>query len=634
MSLADLAVEAGLPVVSLALWSAAYGIARLATRPRGTTPAAPTAEPPGPESPAVVSLLANRWRITPDAARATLLDLAARGHLALRQSGPDPAGTTVHPTGRPADDLNRYERLVLSRVVERAVDGVVPLTALGLHDEQRTRSWTKSFRRLVVADARRLGLSRRRFPATLVTALVAAGCGAALGVAAGAWHYLVRTGGLENEDGDGIFGAIALLVVTATVLGGIARRDHGERDTPAGRSAAARWAGLRAWLGGQAGFADLPPSAVATWGRRLGYGTAFGLTRVVAGVVQLGLANRDLLWSSYGGTWRQIRVSYPSGRLRYGQSLGWITFRAILAALVGGTFTGVLGSLWLGSAEPGAAEGPLDAVGELWVRLSSDPITLGFLLTGLVALGYAGYLALRVLIDLVAPGSVTGEVLWQQVWQRKVVEGSAREYVPVNHYLVIDDGRSDRTRAWVLPEEISGQCRLGEVVTARVRPWTRRVRGVTVHRPARSAPGGTAAADRFGPDPGVDDGDRIGSDGLLSAEEIGWALGRPVRSASTAGYPDDRPWSAEFTDLHGRPALTVTVARGRSGRVLLTLVRAVGRPLAGTGDEAYLGADRLVGRRGDVVVLLQPGRDVAPDRLTGLLDTALSRASARQTDSA
>jgi hypothetical protein len=61
---------------------------------------------------------------------------------------------------------------------------------------------------------------------------------------------------------------------------------------------------------------------------------------------------------------------------------------------------------------------------------------------------------------------------------------SAREYVPVNHYLVIDDGRSDRTRAWVLPEEISDQCRLGEVVTARVRPWTRRVRGVAVHRPA------------------------------------------------------------------------------------------------------------------------------------------------------
>ncbi|MFY1669797.1 hypothetical protein ACN27G_07530 [Plantactinospora sp. WMMB334] len=87
------------------------------------------------------------------------------------------------------------------------------------------------------------------------------------------------------------------------------------------------------------------------------------------------------------------------------------------------------------------------------------------------------------LLDLAARG---------HLWQRRVVEGSGRTYVPVNHHLVIDDGRSGRTRAWVLPEEIAGRCRLGDVVTARVRPWARRARDVTVHRPAGSGATGSA----------------------------------------------------------------------------------------------------------------------------------------------
>lgn len=44
----------------------------------------------------MVHLLANRWRLTVEAAEATLLDLAARRILEFRQAGSDPRDTTIH----------------------------------------------------------------------------------------------------------------------------------------------------------------------------------------------------------------------------------------------------------------------------------------------------------------------------------------------------------------------------------------------------------------------------------------------------------------------------------------------------------------------------------------------------------
>ena len=187
-----LAIEVGLPVASLAGWAVIYWIARLATRPANVTAAEASMELPGQESPAVVSLLVNRWRITVDAAESTLLDLAARGHLELRQASADPRDTTVHPTGRARDDLNGYERHVLARVIERAVNGVVPLTALAFADARRAATWSGALRSAVIADARRLGLIRRRFPKSLVTALSVLGGVAALGVTAGVAYRVLR----------------------------------------------------------------------------------------------------------------------------------------------------------------------------------------------------------------------------------------------------------------------------------------------------------------------------------------------------------------------------------------------------------------------------------------------------------
>ncbi|MEV1316978.1 hypothetical protein AB0J14_12935 [Micromonospora arborensis] len=465
--LSDPVIEIGLPVASLACWAVVYGITRLASRPAAVTPAPAAVGFPGQEPPAVVNLLTNRWRHTVDAAESTLLDLAARRYLQLRQADPDPRNTTVHLTGHAPDDLNPYERQVYDRVAERAVDGVVPLTALSFSDADRSAAWSKRLRRAVVADAQRLGLSRRRFSRPLVILQSVLGAVAAGGVAAGSWHYVNRSGGDR-------FGAVAAFLVTVMVLVGLARQDLGERDTPAGRAAAARWLGLRAWLVGHEAFGDLPPAAVAVWDRYLAYGSALGLTRTASPVISFGMADPRRLWSSYGDGWRQVNVSYPGGLPRYGRALGWVIFWALLAGLLGWTFVGVVGGSFLASVRPSSAG---------WTRLTDlGPVTLGVVLVGFGLLALAGYLLVRALVDLVAPTTVDGEVLWHQVWQRQASDDGPGRII--NHHLVVDDGHSERLRAWVLPARIAAECRLGDVVTAQVRPWTRRVLAVTVQRAA------------------------------------------------------------------------------------------------------------------------------------------------------
>ncbi|MEU8298343.1 hypothetical protein AB0C04_13795 [Micromonospora sp. NPDC048909] len=619
MDVPDPVIEIGLPFASLAVWAAVYWITRLASRPAAVTPAPAAMEFPGQEPPAVVSLLANRWRITVDAAESTLLDLAARHYLELRQTGPDPRHTTVHLAGRAPEDLNRYERQVFDRVAERAVDGVVPLTALGFADAGRSAAWSKRLRRSVLADARRLGLSRRRFSRTLVVLLSVLGGVAGAGVAAGAWHYVTRSG--EDQ-----FGFVAAFLVTTVALAGVAVRDLGERDTPTGRTVAARWLGLRAWLAGHESFADLPPAAVAVWDRYLAYGAALGVTRVASHVIDLGMADRRRLWSSYGGRWRRVSVSYPGGLPRYGQALGWIVFRALIAALLGWTFARVVGGLFLDSAGQSSSDGRAS-----WTRLAeAGPVTLGIVALGFALLGLAGYLLLRALLDLVAPATVTGEVLWHQVWQRQSSDdGPGR---PINHHLVIDDGHGDQLRAWILPQQIAGECRLGDVVTARVRPWTRRVIGVGVQRAApEPADLGADADDETLADadlPATATHAAVRPDRLLTAAEVSAATGRRVSLARAEGTAGQVRGMAAFVDGRGATVLGLHVGRGVTAQFNMTLGRATGTPLPGVGDEAYAGPDRVVGRRGDLVLLLlrgPGGGGIEAAQLSGLLATALSR---------
>ncbi|MGY4931374.1 DUF2207 family protein [Streptomyces sp. 900116325] len=290
----------------IVLWLAVFGLALVATR-NGTVTPGPATQDFGadPEPPAVVSLLGNQWRGVEHAAAATLLDLAARGLVELRQPGDDPARSTVHLTeaGRAAQRLMPYEQRVLDRVTARAANGSAPIGAIAFRDDERAASWNTALRREIIAEARLRGLSRYRFAPLLGSALLVGAFvpGALFAVAA-------------VMGGHGVRAALFVGVAPGAALAFLLGKALGERATPKGLERAGHWAGLRAWLTAHEDFAQLPPASVTVWDRYLAYGTALGVTVLTSRLLGFDSGDRRRVWSSYGGTWRPVRIRYP--RLR------------------------------------------------------------------------------------------------------------------------------------------------------------------------------------------------------------------------------------------------------------------------------------------------------------------------------
>jgi hypothetical protein len=450
--------DIGIAVGTLTLFAVTYAAASVTTRPARVRPG-PATPDLGEEPPAVVSLLANRWRLTEDASESTLLDLAARGYLELRQPGNDPMRTTIHVRkGKARDELLPYERRVLDRVRTLAVGRVLPVSALTFRDPQRAGQWNRRLHREVVADARARGLSRRRFSPAVVTALTAIAAAGGAGVAIAAVRIGTRTDSLDPVN------AISIGALVWLFLAGVAGRPAGERDTAAGRAAAARWLGVREWLRAHEEFADLPPAAVTVWDRYLPYGAALGVTHTASEVLDLGLGDRRLIWSSYGGDWRRVRVRYPKLWARYGKSMPSLVTRAVVALAIGAALAGWHRVPVQLARTDGFDEviGPLTVISRTWLVL------------GVVLLAYGGYMLVRSLLDLSTTRTITGEVLWRQQWKARS-GGKNRKPVPWLDWLAVDDGSSDRTTAWGLPHGPLAVCRDRDTVTVRVRPWSRRV---------------------------------------------------------------------------------------------------------------------------------------------------------------
>jgi len=127
---------------------------------------------------------------------------------------------------------------------------------------------------------------------------------AAVGPAVLATAWLNLTEGVS-------LGMLAAGFVIFTVLAGATSVFASERDTPAGREAAARWLGVRTYLGNDEFFPTLPPAAVAIWDRYLGYGAALGVATGAVQALPMGAEDDHRAWSSFGGRWRMVRVAYP-----------------------------------------------------------------------------------------------------------------------------------------------------------------------------------------------------------------------------------------------------------------------------------------------------------------------------------
>ncbi|MER6300300.1 hypothetical protein ABT247_12110 [Kitasatospora sp. NPDC001539] len=482
------------------LWLAAFGLALAATR-NGTVHPRPASQEfgPEPEAPAVVALLANGWRSVDHAAAATLLDLAARGLVEVRQPADDPALSTVHLTGRAATDLTPYERRVLDRITEQAGESGAPIGAIAFRAQDRATSWNGALRREIVAEARSRGLSRPRF------GVLAAG---ALAVGAFCPGVLLALGGLTG--GHNLRAAVAVGVLPAIPLMYLLSRALGERATRQGLERAGHWAGVQAWLRAHEDFARLPPAAVAVWDRYLAYGTALGVTARTTRLLGFDAGDKRRVWSSYGGAWRPVRIRYPRLRPGFGAGTPRLLRLAGAAAVV---VVGLVLFAALRRPEWAVTSGP-DASHSL--RRPGLLLTLGWVGIGLLAVAVAGrfgrgtllvaflatmpgnfasghgwlshgmdhpgllpgetvavvcfaavaayYLALAVL-ERRAPRTVTGEVLRME----------PRRHPKAPRFLAVDTGDADRTVAWALPAGAPAPAP-GTVVRLSVSVATRAVR--------------------------------------------------------------------------------------------------------------------------------------------------------------
>jgi hypothetical protein len=433
-----------------ALWVLATAAVFLARRPR-EPPAGSRELELGPESPAVAGFLAAGFRVLARSVAATLLDLAARRLVEIEQEG---LGThRVRLRTAAHEGLAPHERRVLELLGRLERGGYVPAEALTTGTPEASGRWWRGFRREVVADAKARGLSRdlwdRRTVAIL--AVPAAVPASLLAVAFGsepAWAYAAA--------------ATAVLLL----LGASDR----QRDTPAGRAAAERWLGVRAELAQNDVFPTLPPIAVALWERHLAYGAAFGLTPAAVAALPLGAESDHEAWTAYGGTWREVAISYPAVL-----PLGW-GLRPQSA-------------LWRGAVLAAGAGFVLYVLSPLL----SDRTTLGGVLSGLVLAGAAAGIAAgavlvtRALADLRSTLEVSGQVL------RLRARGDDRSK---RRYVAVDDGRANRIRAWVVRPELYAPLAQGQLVTASV---TRRLRYVRALAPVTAPDPRSGSAGRGSP---------------------------------------------------------------------------------------------------------------------------------------
>jgi hypothetical protein len=224
------------------------------------------------EPPAIVNLLVHELELDADALAATLLDLAARGHLEIVELSE--RENVVLVKARDRAGLTTYDLLVLG-VVERAAAGQPHATVAAIGQALGPGSATQwfAFKRQVDLDAQQRGLVRKAPTSYGVKALTVL--------------CLLPTAGVAVAVP---FAAAILtpIVFIALLLGGIILLVRGRHTilTDKGVEAGAHWLGVRQFVADYGSFADLPPAAVAVWDRFLAYGAAMGLSdQAVHGLV-------------------------------------------------------------------------------------------------------------------------------------------------------------------------------------------------------------------------------------------------------------------------------------------------------------------------------------------------------------
>jgi hypothetical protein len=437
---------------SLACCAAFYVLAGImySIRRPPVPPTLPAMSDLGPEAPALANLLAHGGAITADAVPGTLFDLAARRVVEIDET--EPHTYVCRLTGGAGGDLAAHESRVMALLRSKAAGGVVPAGALTLGSANEAKRWLRGFRSDVSAAARARGLCKPRWPRAVLTLEGFLIFGALI---------LVTMAGSGDDNPEGLFWGVTLAIVLATAAISTAIfRDDMQIVTPTGLSAQARWLSLRKYLHDDELFSTLPPTAVVLRERYLAYGAALGVAAAAVRAIPMGAESDHRAWSSYTGTWRQVRVSYPRWwPPAYGASPGETIWRGIrvggVSALVLFGFYKLMPSLTFAqSSEQVLRDGSAIAV---------------LIAAAAVVAGGAGLcLLLAGVVSLFGTRTINGSAIRLRRFGGE--DGRC--------YLAVDDGTSDHVRAWKLRPGIYLAQTEYTNVTATVTPLLSYVRDV------------------------------------------------------------------------------------------------------------------------------------------------------------
>jgi hypothetical protein len=252
-----------------------------------------------------------------------------------------------------------------------------------------------------------------------------------------------------------------------------------------------------------------------------------------------------------------------------------------------------------------------------WVRLVATVLAV----VAVAVLGWGGWTALRALVDLGSRREVEGQVVRLRSWQRGENEH--------DYFAAVDDGRSDRVKAWLVPAATYARLWEGVTASATVGPRLGHVFRMDLVSPPPAAhpePGSAAAAPagRQAAVVGVlaDPGVEVDPTTVVTAEDAAVALGEPVGPAEPLieqPLPVGRMRACRYRAASGdRASVSVFTAAGETVRLLARVHRRFGEAVPGLGAQAWLRGDTIAVVRGDAMVSIRlQGRQV-PDRPAAL----------------
>jgi hypothetical protein len=401
------------------------------------------------ETPAVVALLTNGYRVPPSAITATALDLAARGWVRLAVVD-DELVVVTRGQGAAGDSLRPYEQQVLSHLMSRAFNDISSAGTLAMSQHRLDHRWRTRFGHAVGAHAQSLGLTVRRFewPSVVPGALAAA-----IGLIA-LTYSLTRGTDVAVADSWKSRG-LALVVLAAIVLLGWATASRAmaadQRATPLGEARATAWLAYRRRLRNR-----IPPEATVLAPPPQQSALAVACVMGVAEQVldQLPVAPEDprYAWSEAGEHAHIARVRYPI-RPGYGQHPVKVAAIGVVVLLVSRWLQVFLRRLSDGEALTGLLErvpGQTDLIETTAAVLAAVcwlPIAWA---TWSIIAGAIDSVATRVRIGLVVRTRRPGDVVPYAAILNPFVDRDR-----FASYLAVDDGRRASVVAWLATERTS-----------------------------------------------------------------------------------------------------------------------------------------------------------------------------------